>query len=184
MLTLYLAHPVLLGAIGQYLVAEDILRPADAIIVIGRDKQGERVERAVELFRQGLGRQLILSGQQIRWRTNSADIMKHHAAVLGVPQEAILIDRDGTTPTVQAEHVRELMAQAGLKSAILVTHSYHSARAIEAFQTVLAQAGMAVMSAPVATTSFDPRAWWTTRKGAKAVFEEYWQWAWGASEGE
>src|SRR5947209_3782141 len=108
--TLYLVHPFALGAIGRHLVvAEDPIKPADAIVVIGWDKKGDRVEHAAKLFRQGLGKRLIISGQQIRWRTNSADIMKQHAVVLGIPQEAILIDRDGTTPTVQAEHVSDLM---------------------------------------------------------------------------
>src|SRR5437879_10949183 len=108
--TLFLVYPFALGAIGRHLVvAEEPIKSADAIVVIGRDKTGERVEHAVKLFRQGLGKRLIISGRQIRWRTNSADIMKQHAVALGIPQEAILIDRDGTTPTVQAEHVSDLM---------------------------------------------------------------------------
>jgi hypothetical protein len=52
--TLYLVHPFALGAIGRHLVAEEPLKSADAIVVIGWDKKGDRVEHAVKLFRQGL----------------------------------------------------------------------------------------------------------------------------------
>ena len=45
-LTLYFAHPLLLGAVGDYLVVQDALQPADAIIVLGPDRTGERVEHA------------------------------------------------------------------------------------------------------------------------------------------
>lgn len=181
-LILYFAHPVVLSEIGQYLIAEDSIQPADAIIVIGRDKKGERVEHAVKLFRQGLGKQLIISSCQIAWQTNELDIMKQQVLTLGVPREAMLIDRDGTTPTVQAEHASDLMVRTGLKSAILVSSSYHSARAIKAFRSVMSLSGIKVASAPVATTIFDPGAWWKSRKGAKTVFKEYWEWVWDDME--
>ena len=181
--TLYLVHPFALRAIGQHLVAEEPITSADAIVVIGHDKTGERVEHAVKLFRQGLGKSLIISGQQVRWRTNSADIMKQHALALGIPQEAILIDRDGTTPTLQAEHVHKVMEDKGLKSAILVTSSYRSARSLDEFMSALTPAGISVISSPSPTHYFDPGAWWMSRKGSKTLFIGYWDWIWDSEEG-
>ena len=181
--TLYLVYPSALRAIGLYLVAEEPIKPADAIVVTGWEKTGDRVKQAVKLFRQGLGKRLIISGQQIGWRTNSADIMKQHAVVLGIPQEAILIDRDGTTPTVQAEHVHKVMEEKGLKSAILVTSSYRSARSLDAFRSVLTPVGISVISSPSPTLNFDPGAWWMSRKSSKTLFIGYWDWIWDAEEG-
>src|SRR5437879_1754378 len=101
--TLYLVHPFALGAIGRHLVvAEEPIKSADAIVVIGRDKTGERIEHAVTLFKQGLGKYLIISGRDIGWETNGADLMKQHALSLGIRDEAILVDRNGITPSVQA----------------------------------------------------------------------------------
>jgi uncharacterized SAM-binding protein YcdF (DUF218 family) len=114
------------------------------IIVLGPDRTGERVEHAVELFRQGLGKRLIISGRDIRWGTNSANIMKQHALALGISKEAILVDKNGALPKDQAENVQKLMVQAGLTSAILVTSPDHSARAINTFRSVLAPSGTTV----------------------------------------
>src|SRR5437899_6709399 len=132
--TLYLVHPFALGAIGRHLVvAEEPIKSADAIVVIGRDKTGERVEQAVRLFKQGLGKYLVISGRDIGWNTNEADMMKAHAIDLGVPTTLILTDRNGSTPEEQAEHVKDLLQLARLKSAVLVTSAHHSSRAKEAF---------------------------------------------------
>ena len=181
--TLYLVHPFALGAIGRHLVvAEDPIKPADAIVVVGRDKQGQRIEYAADLFKQGVGRHFIISSRQIGWRTNEAEIMQVHARALGVPEDAILIDREGTTPTVQAEHTKEVMVGKHLRSAILVSSSHHSAQVADAFKTVLNPVGISIKSAPVANQYFDPSSWWTTRKGAKTVFKEYWQWVWNSEE--
>ena len=181
--TLYLVHPFALGAIGRHLVvAEDPIKPADAIVVVGRDKQGQRIEYAANLFKQGVGGHLIISSRQIGWRTNEAEIMQRHARALGVPGDAILIDRDGTTPTVQAEHTKEVMVRQHLRSAILVSSSHHSAQVADAFKTVLNPVGISIKSAPVANQYFDPSAWWTTRKGAKIVFNEYWERLWSDME--
>jgi uncharacterized SAM-binding protein YcdF (DUF218 family) len=155
-----------------------VAQPADAIIIIGLDKAGERVKHAENLFRQGFGKYLIITSGEIGWRTNAADIMKQHAMILGVPQEAILVDRNGAELLVKAQHVRDLMAEKGLKRAILVTSFYNSARAINAFRSVLDPAGIMVFSNPVQTSGFDPDNWWTSRKAAKIVLAEYFNWAW------
>ncbi len=177
-LILFLGHPVLLQPIGAFLITQDESQPADAVIVIGSDKTGKQVEHAVNLFRQGLGKYLIISGSDVRWRINSADIIKQHAMTLGVPREAILVDRHGTDLMVKAQHVRDIMEKEGLKRAILVSSMFGSARAIGVFRSVLAPGGMTAFSNPVAATSFGPENWWTTRKGAKTVLREYLDWAW------
>ena len=169
---LLLGHSVLLRPMGEFLISQDVAQPADAIIIMGRDKAGERVEHAVSLFQQGLGKYLIITSREIGWRTNGADIMKQHAMTLGVPQEAILVDRNGTEPMVKAQHVRDLMVKKGLTRAILVTSTYNSARAINIFRSVLGQAGITVFSNPIETSGFNPDIWWTSRKAAKIVFHE------------
>jgi len=179
--TFYLVHPFALGAIGRHLVAEEAFKSADAIVVIGRDKTGERVEHAVRLFKQGLGKYLIISGRDIGWNTNEADMMKAHAINLGVPATLILTDRNGSTPEEQAEHVKDLLQLARLKSAVLVTSAHHSSRAKEAFSHAFSSLQLSVISAPVQPL-FDPNSWWTTRKGVKIVFEEYWEWLWSDME--
>ena len=177
-LVLFLGHSILLRSIAQFLVAQDAPQPADAIILIGRDKTGGRVEHAVDLFRQGMGKYLIIAGWNIGWRTNSADIMKQHVMALGVPLEAILVDREGIELADKAHHVRELMQKESLKRAILVTSMYNSARAMIVFRSVLSPVGITVISNPTQASGFDPANWWRSRKGAKIVVSEYLQRAW------
>ncbi len=179
--TVFLVYPFALRAIGQHLVEEEPIKSADAIVVIARDKTGERVEQAVSLFKQGLGKYLIISGRDIGWHTNEADMMKAHAINLGVPPTLILTDRNGSTLEEQAQHVKDLLLIARLKSAILVTSAYHSSRAKEAFSHEFSLSRLSVVSAPVQGL-FDPNSWWTTRKGAKIVFKEYWERLWSDME--
>jgi uncharacterized SAM-binding protein YcdF (DUF218 family) len=109
--------------------------------------------------------------------------MKQHALTLGIRGEVILVDRNGTTLSVQAKHVRKVMEDKGLKSAILVTSSYRSARSLEAFRSELTPTGISVISSPSLTLDFDLGAWWMSRKGSKTLFIGYWDWIWDSEEG-
>src|SRR5260370_44174 len=62
-----------------------------------------------------------------------------------------------------------------------INSAYNSSRAKEAFSQAFSSTQLSVVSAPVQRL-FDPNSWWTTRKGAKIVFKEYWEWLWNGME--
>src|SRR5438093_365370 len=89
-----LAHPLYLPALAFLLIAEDAPQSADAILVLaGGSETGGRLERGVALMNQGMAPVLILSGVNIAWRTNYADINRAHALTLGMTDERMVIVR-------------------------------------------------------------------------------------------
>src|SRR5438128_2058259 len=106
-LALVLARRPVLEAIPRALVLAEPDEPADAIVVLAGDG-GERVERAVDLWKRGLSRTglLVVSGGPLYWKTTWADLMAAHAQALGVPREKIVLQSVSRTT---AEDARETL---------------------------------------------------------------------------
>ncbi len=151
--------PLLLTAIGSFLVVEDNPSKADAIVVLSGDG-GARLEQGVELFQTGYARWLILVGGGQQGSPPAADVMRTQAAELGVPQARMLMVDQSTSTREDALYTRELMVRQGLKSAILVTSPYHERRASLTFAKAFQDTGISVASYPVQDDQWHPNSWW------------------------
>jgi uncharacterized SAM-binding protein YcdF (DUF218 family) len=124
----------------------------DAIVVLGHSARADdpvmqgRVRRGVELYREGLGDCLIMSG---RWsfkirRTPperpEAEVMRDFALTLGVPRDAFLLEDESTDTLSNAyfTKVRFLMP-LGWRRIAVVTSEEHAGRALWLFEKVLGQ---------------------------------------------
>ncbi len=72
--------------LGSFLIVNDELHKADAIVIFSGDN-GPRTEKGVELLNEGLGDYLILSGGIVYDDVTMAELMKNHAIKLGVSEE-------------------------------------------------------------------------------------------------
>ncbi len=115
----------------------DDVGPADVIVVPGNrvERSGapslrlqERLERALELYRQGLARRIIVSGGLGREGYQEAEVMRAYLVARGVPAEAVAVDNDGADTYHTAVNARRIMDAEGLRSAIVVSQYYHLAR--------------------------------------------------------
>lgn len=179
-ISIILSYSAILALIGSFLVVQDELKKADAIIVINSDRNGTRVAQGVSLYKNGYADKLIFSGCQIAWQTNDADIMKKQALVLEVPEKAILLDRNGYTTFDNARNTLKIMKENHLNSAILVTSSYHTRRAMWIFKKVFKASGVKLSVLPARDSEFNPGDWWRREKDAKLVFNEYTKLIWYA----
>lgn len=185
-LAMVLAAPVVLEALGRALIADDPLHPADAILVLAGDsREGDRVQHAVELYTQGLAPLLVLSGTPVGFRTHEADIMQRHAEYLGVSPDHILgVKHDSDSTKEEAGVLVPVLQRKGLKEVILVTSSYHTARAKRIFVKAAGPAGPRFLASPADDGLFDPNGWWTRRRHAKTFFFETIKTVWSALEAE
>ena len=131
------------------------IEKADAIVVLGAGLNSEHslgdesLRRAVygmELFKQGLGDLLILSGPQSRSvpGNSEADVRRDLAVQLGMSPDRIrTIDRVNTTRD-EARLVASLLSEHHLNKILLVTESMHMRRAAAVFES----AGLTVFPAP------------------------------------
>jgi vancomycin permeability regulator SanA len=119
------------------------IEPADVAVVLGNEVylNGEpspqlkaRLDRAVELFRQHLFPQIVVSGGI---ETNGIDetlAMRQYLMRQGVPAEAIFLDPRGSDTMDTAEDTVALMNQQGWKRIIIISQYFHLPRCQLAFR--------------------------------------------------
>lgn len=171
------AVTVLLGiggliAIGHSLRVEDPLEKADAIVAISGDT-GPRVRAAVGLWMRGYAGTLIFAGgARDPSSPSSGEIMKRQAVDFGVPDTAILVEPESATTDENAARVAVLMRDAGLRSAILVTSSFHQRRASLHFAREFERYGLTFRNRPADDPEWDPTFWWTSAAQRRITFVE------------
>jgi SanA protein len=91
------------------------------------DVMKDRVEAAVDLYRAGRVRKVVLSGDNRFVNYNEPAIMREYALSLGLPDEAIQLDYAGRRTYDTCYRARDVFL---LKDVILVTQRYHLPRAL------------------------------------------------------
>ncbi|MBI3637882.1 MAG: YdcF family protein [Candidatus Rokubacteria bacterium] len=112
--------------------------PADAIVVFaggvgesGHGGQGyqDRVEKAVELYRAGFARHLVFSTGWT-YTFHEADLMKALALSLGIPADAIVLEKRAGSTYENVVFSAEILRSRGWKRALVVSSPYHMRRAM------------------------------------------------------
>jgi uncharacterized SAM-binding protein YcdF (DUF218 family) len=164
--TLLLIHERILLAVGDFLVIQDELQPADMIHVLGGDF--DRLDYAVELYHQGYAPRLFVTGcDYIAY--------KERAVVSGVRPEDIFPDSSWSTTTYEeALELKEFLdSDASIQSVIVVSDPYHMRRARWTFRQVLGDQ-VSIQMAPVPfNLSPYQRRWWTDENSRQYVEDEY-----------
>ena len=168
---------IVIGAnLGKFLIVNDELHKADAIVVFSGDN-GPRTEKAVELLKEGLGDYLILSGGIVYDDVTMAELMKKHAMKLGVSEDKILIDDKASTTHENAEFTKDIIEENNFKSVIVVTSEYHSRRSKAAMEkslknTLIDGQRVEVMAAHSTEEKFTSK-WWTSGNSVLILISEY-----------
>ncbi len=124
----------------------------DAIVVLGGGVHEDgslpkivqnRVDKGVELFRQGVAQYLILTGYKpylldyIPVKTE-AQAMKDYAASLGIPEETILLEEKAMDTLSNAYFTKkDVLEPRGWKDITVVTSDFHVPRSEYLFRKVL-----------------------------------------------
>jgi uncharacterized SAM-binding protein YcdF (DUF218 family) len=125
-----------------YLVLDglhDVVRPADAILVLGsKVKSGGmvsntlkgRLDQGYALYRSGFSQRIIVSGGLGKEGYCEAKVMADYLERLGVPQRHILVDENGRNTWQSALNFKGM----NFRSVILVSSYWHLTRAKLAFR--------------------------------------------------
>jgi uncharacterized SAM-binding protein YcdF (DUF218 family) len=165
---------ILLG-IGDFLVVEDKLEPADVIHVIAGPDY--RTEYGIQLYKQGYGRQVFFTGGWCSLHNeNHGQRGKERAVQQGVPSEAISLNDSKVTSTYsEVVRLREFIAQSQvpIKSVIVVSDPHHMRRARWTYRQVLDhQISIQMAPVPFALSPYRNR-WWTDGESRIMVRDEY-----------
>ena len=168
---------------GRYLIVDEPLVPADAIVVLA----GARAERwleAVDLYKEGIAPHVLLSPGII----DPAEISVRRMGVryppevelardamiqLGVPTQAIttLPGSAGNTAD-EAAQTRPIALERGWRRLLVVTSQYHTRRSRFAFAREFAGSGIEVRIRATRHDQVVPDRWWRSRRDILFVISE------------
>jgi vancomycin permeability regulator SanA len=127
--------------LGEALIVADGLRDdihtADVAIVLGNTVESDgrpsarlqaRLDKAVELYRDGLFRHVIVSGGTGVEGFNEAEVMKRYLISQGVPEGHIVADVEGLTTSLTARNAARAMKERGWQSALVISQYFHISR--------------------------------------------------------
>ncbi len=137
--------------------SRDMARPADAIVVLGAAQYAgrpspvlkARLDHALDLFKKGLARRLVLTGGRGTGDTISeAAVGRRYAMKAGVADSAILLENEGRTTEASFAAAAEIMENANLERAILVSDPFHMLR----LQILARRYGVESVTSPTRTS--------------------------------
>jgi uncharacterized SAM-binding protein YcdF (DUF218 family) len=175
-LVVYVSRAWWLGAIGSALVHDEGPAKADIAVVLGGDTWGHRIVKGGELVKQGYVPAVLVSGPPGFYGFNEADLAIPFAVSKGYPKEwFIAVRHSGLSTRGEAGILLDELRRRNVRTFLLVTSSFHTARARRIFLS--AEHGMGggpsfrTVAAPDQYFSAD--GWWHSREAAKTVFMEW-----------
>ena len=169
---------------GHFLIIDEPLEPADAILVMAGPRTVRWIE-GVELYREGVAPNIIISPgiveqTEIELRRRGidfpaeADLVKNAMVQLGVPETALTIIpatwMDNTADEALA--TEQLALQRGWTSIIVVTSKYHTRRTRFAFRREFSDTGIRVQVRGSRYDGAKPDGWWRSRSDLRYVISE------------
>jgi len=127
------------STVGLILAAgsRPVLRHADAIIVLGAAQYNgrpspvlqARLDHAIGLYKKRLAPRMVFTGGVgVGDTLSEGEVARRYAVKQGVPDSAIMVERRGQTSAESVSAAATLMRSNGLKSALVVSDSYHMLR--------------------------------------------------------
>ncbi|MGH9341550.1 MAG: YdcF family protein [Acidobacteriota bacterium] len=184
LLLLFFSHPLLLRGLGHLVVYENSgFEKVDAVIILS-GREPERVLQAADLLLQNrAGIALLTREKQTKDdlllrkmgidRFRSFEINHQVLIYKGISPERIEI-LPGIVDSTWDEALafRSYLATHNIKSAVIVTSSFHSYRAHLNFERALDGLDVHLYSLPSKYSDFDPDTWWSRRDQAKTLYME------------
>jgi len=163
----------LLRGLGSWLVVQDPLDHADAIVVLGGTMY-ERQMEAVDLYKEGWAPRIYVVRELADWGeaeliargvayTRVVDLQIDTMKKLGVPGDRIIVlDAAGSTAE-EALLVLRLVNEQRFKTVIVVTSKQHTRRARMVMNRRLSGSGVTVIVRPSRYDRANVDRWWTER---------------------
>jgi uncharacterized SAM-binding protein YcdF (DUF218 family)/glycosyltransferase involved in cell wall biosynthesis len=153
--------------------------PADAIVVFagGAGESGkagggtqERIERAIDLYKAGRSRHLVLSSGYV-YSFREAEAMRTVAIDRGVPADAVVLEEHATNTHENVTFVRDVLRAHQWRSVLLVSSPYHMRRALLVWHK--AAPDVSVLAAPPMRSQFYDHTRGASLEQVSGILHEY-----------
>ena len=112
------------------LVIRQIPKKSDVIVVLSGETR-DRTKQALELFKLGYAKKIIVSGREDDKTRITLGLLES-----GIPVDKIIIENSSRSTFENAKNTSKLLKKLQISSIILVTSWYHSRRATAVFKSV------------------------------------------------
>ena len=152
---------------------------ADAIVVFGggvgeKGSPGkstiERARFSVDLYREGFAKEIIYSSGYT-FKYNDAENMKLFAISMGVPENSIILEKEGEFTYENVKFTSEIAREKGFRKIILVTSPYNMQRAYLVFKSIARDIN--VIYVPVPAPQFYHRKTPVKLEQIRGILHEY-----------
>lgn len=163
----------------NFIFLEDEPRKADVIFLPGSE-EGVLAKTAAKLYLEGYAPLIVPSGKYAKWTGHSkveqfeteSDHFAHLLMEEGVPEEAILKEREATYTYQNAINTRKLLDERGIevKRALLCCQAYHARRSKLYYQILFPDTEILVI--PTITKEINRDNWFKSREKSDIVLGE------------
>lgn len=161
-----------LSAIGSYLIVDDGLRVADAVVVLSGDYGHKRLEAGLAAVRQGTADRIIVL-MDLPTDSNQTAIVRRDVGRAGIDARRLIVTGDVHSTAEDAARAADIMRRYGWRTAVAVTSPYHTRRAAWAFRRVWAPLGLSASFHPSGEAAFHRQRWWRDNGSLQTVLLEY-----------
>jgi len=150
--------------IGWYLSPQDPIEKADAIVTVSGGDNNARINKTVELYKEGWAPVIIYSGAAAEGEVSNAEAMRNISAKMGVPKSAIILEEKSVDTSENAKFSSVIIKEKGFKSIILVTSPYHQRRTMELFRAELGE-DFKIINRSAVDEDWRKKGWWEDEEG-------------------
>jgi uncharacterized SAM-binding protein YcdF (DUF218 family) len=168
-------HSLWMRALAAALILDESPDRADMAVVLAGDQNGVRIGRAAELIKAGYAPAALVSGPPY-FDMHECDAAIAFIVHKGYPAQWFIPFPNASTSTNdEAEAILAELRRRGVHRFLLVTSSYHTARATRIYRSMIRTEGGGFEFRTVAAPDpyFPPSEWWRTREGKKTFFIEW-----------
>lgn len=173
----------LLREIGDFLIDEDPLLRANAVVVLS-GAPFERCSEGARLFKQDVAAYLVTTGESAssaaailnKTPIPDAQLARIGLMNMGMDSSKIIPVSQGTSTYEEANLMLELARQKQFKRIIVVTSQQHTRRTKAVFRKRFKQSGIEVIVRGAPPLNYKTDKWWESEEGLIFVTNEYTKW--------
>lgn len=147
---------------------------ADLIFALGGDNGG-RVNGVLDLYRKGFAPKVMVGAEGINPKTRTAYLSWQARYMVdgGVPEQALLLDRQSMNSWQEALNTLRVMQSMKMQRVLVVSDPPHMRRLSWVWDKVFAGSGKEFVLVASEMEEWDAGHWWRSASTAQFVFSEY-----------
>ena len=170
-------HIELFDEVYDYLAEEDVLEKSDILFVFG-SKSNTRIEKAVELMKQGYAKLLVVSGNapiyDKGYTITEAERLKEYALSKGITSDQIIIENTSISVPDNVRSSLNLLDKEKIvfKSIIIVNSPYSQRRGWAHFKKYLPDEIKVLRVNSKTIEKYSKNGWYTNEDGVRVIMNE------------